>query len=623
MSQNPSVLRSGFIGLLAGFATLGMLSVLTFEIDEARRKSEALLQHTLQVESVINRVYGLVEGAESAERGYIITSNPDYLGPYYEAERELGSTLGGLSSLVSDNPSQMARIDRFKPILKDRLEIISRTIKQTMENEVGEATRVIKKGAGKMLMDELRGIIEEMTDEEERLLALRQVDLERETENQTKNIYAASTIMALLAAFALWNGYSQINEIIRARNALEEANEQIIEEARQREILQEQLRQAQKLEALGQLTGGIAHDFNNMLGVIVASLNLLKRKLARGDADYEQFIVSALDGADRAAVLTHRLLAFARRQPLQPRPLNVTQLVEETSHLLRHTLGDTIKIRNFLADDLWAVEADGHELTSVLVNLAVNSRDAMPDGGEFTIETHNLTLATPYIDDNPGLEPGDYVLLVVSDTGAGMTREVLEKVFEPFFTTKPIGKGTGLGLAQVYGFVKQTGGHVEVHSDVGRGTTIKIYLPKYTGDEPTKAVRLGADDSTPRAKPGEVVLVVDEDPRNLALARDLLGEIGYTAIVANGGEAGLAIFAERNDITLLLTDLVMPGIDGVLLAERARALRPDCKILFMTGYAPKSAERNGIVFPGARILAKPFTPEQAARKVREAIDDVD
>ena len=382
---------------------------------------------------------------------------------------------------------------------------------------------------------------------------------------------------------------------------------------------QEALRQSQKMEAVGQLTGGIAHDFNNMLAVVMGSLELLGRRLGGDDPRAKRHIDAATDGARRAALLTQRLLAFSRQQPLQPVALDVNKLVSGMADLLLHSLGATIRFESVLAGGLWQTHADPNQLENIVLNLAVNARDAMPDGGHLTIETQNAHLDDRYAAEHIGVGAGHYVLIAITDTGVGMPPEVLEKAFDPFYTTKPVGKGTGLGLSQVYGFVKQTGGHVKIYTEVGEGTTIKIYLPRLRGERPAEeqvasAVALEFGDAR------EVILVVEDDPAVRQFSIEALAELGYSTLEADGAEKALKLIDAHPEIVLLFTDVVMPDVNGARLAEEARRRRPDIKVLFTTGYTRNAVVHNGVLDHGIDLIGKPFTIESLAAKLRLVLE---
>ena len=379
------------------------------------------------------------------------------------------------------------------------------------------------------------------------------------------------------------------------------------------------LRQAQKMEAVGQLTGGIAHDFNNMLAVIMGSLDLLGRRLGDEDPRARRYLDAASEGAKRAASLTQRLLAFSRQQPLRPEAVNVNRLVAGMSDLLRHSLGADIRLETVLAGGLWSVHADPNQLENVILNLGVNARDAMPKGGRLTIETQNAHLDARYVASQPGLPEGQYVLIAVSDTGEGMTAETMAKAFDPFFTTKETGKGTGLGLSQVYGFVKQSGGHVQIYSEVGQGSTVKIYLPRVSAAE--AAVESEADIyGLATGETQEVILVVDDEPAVRQFSVDALTELGYRVLEADGYANALRVLDSHPNIALLFTDIVMPDANGRALAEEARSRRNDLKVLYTTGYTRNAVVHNGVLDPGVELIGKPYTIEQLAAKVREVLD---
>ncbi len=387
-----------------------------------------------------------------------------------------------------------------------------------------------------------------------------------------------------------------------------------------RKMLEEQLRHTTKMEAVGRLTAGIAHDFNNLLTVVLGNLELAQRRGTR--ETLPKMLENAMSGARRAALLTERLLAFARKKPLEPKVLDINAMVSGMSELLRRTLGETITVKTTLADGLWTVEVDPTELEAAMLNLAVNARDAMPSGGDLMIETANAELDEAYAAIDPEVRPGFYVLISVSDSGIGMTPEVLSQVFEPFFTTKPDGHGTGLGLSQVYGFVKQSGGHVKLYSEPHFGTTVKIYLPKMI--DVASAVQ--ESDQTrrtelPSAREGETILVVedDNDVRNYTVTS--LRELGYRVLEAVDAVSGMQVIESEANISLLLTDLGLPGgIDGKTLADRAQQARENLRILITTAYAGNALVHEGRLDRGVELLTKPFTLSVLACRVREILD---
>ena len=387
-------------------------------------------------------------------------------------------------------------------------------------------------------------------------------------------------------------------------------------------VAQEALRQSQKMEAVGQLTGGIAHDFNNMLAVVVGSLDLLSRRLSGGDARAQRYLDAAGEAAKRGALLTQRLLAFSRQQPLQPKALDANKVVSGMSDLLRHSIGADIRLETVLAGGLWRTYVDPNQLENIVLNLAVNARDAMPGGGRLTIETQNAHLDERYAATNQTVRAGHYVLLAVTDTGSGMPRDVIEKAFDPFFTTKPVGKGTGLGLSQVYGFVKQSGGHVKIYSEPGEGTTIKIYLPRLAGRAAVE-VTDDAEANLALGDAGEVILVVEDEPAVRQFTVDALTELGYRVIEADGASSALNLLEGRTDIVLLFTDVIMPDVNGAALAREVRQRWPHVKVLFTTGYTRNAVVHNGVLDAGVDLIGKPFTLEALSTKLREVLDAAD
>lgn len=384
-------------------------------------------------------------------------------------------------------------------------------------------------------------------------------------------------------------------------------------------VAEEALRQSQKMEAVGQLTGGVAHDFNNILAGISGSLEMMSTRLAQGRiADLDRYITGASGATKRAANLTQRLLAFSRRQTLDPKPTNLNNLVTGMLDLINRSVSPEIEVETAGAAGLWATFVDAGQLENALLNLCINARDAMPNGGKVTIETANR-----WIDERTARErdlaPGQYVSLCVSDTGTGMTPDVIARAFDPFYTTKPIGQGTGLGLSMVYGFAGQSGGAVKIYSEVGKGTMICIYLPRYIGDAET-VEQPQTTDAAPRADSGETILLVDDEPLIRMVASEELEELGYTVIGVGDGPAALKVLNSKRPINLLITDVGLPGgMNGRQLAEAARASRPGLEVLFITGYAENAVLSHGHLEPGMHMMSKPFQMDSFARRVKSLI----
>ena len=405
---------------------------------------------------------------------------------------------------------------------------------------------------------------------------------------------------------------------LRLQRTLETLEQQVEERTAQLRHNEDALRQSQKMEAVGQLTGGIAHDFNNMLTGIIGSLELLRRRVSRGKLDdLDSLIDLGVTSANRAAGLTHRLLAFSRRQSLDSKPVEINQLVTAMGELLQRSINESIALDMRLTDDLWTAEADPNQLESALLNLVINARDAMPSGGSLTVETSNRHLDSVFTAAYGTLKPGDYVELSVSDTGCGIPESVMGRVFDPFFTTKPIGQGTGLGLSMIYGFARQSHGHVTIHSVVGKGTTVSLFLPRFVGE--VVANQTADPTLLPLAIAGETVLVVEDDPAVRVLVSAVLSELGYAFVEAGDANTAVPIIESEQRIDLLISDVGLPGMNGRQLAEIGRQIRPELKVLFITGYAEHAAVRGGFLDPGMQLITKPFTFDLLTAKVREMI----
>ena len=414
-----------------------------------------------------------------------------------------------------------------------------------------------------------------------------------------------------------------ITEQKRIEGELRELNDtlerRIEERTRELRASEDQLRQSQKLDAIGQLTGGVAHDFNNLLTGISGSLEILQTRLARGQfTDVDRFISAAQGASKRAAALTHRLLAFSRRQTLDPKPTNANRLIAGMEDLVRRTVGPSIEVETVLAEDLWITLCDASQLENSVLNLCINARDAMPDGGKLTIETANTSLDGRAAREKD-MAAGQYVMVCVTDTGIGMAPDVIERAFDPFYTTKPMGQGTGLGLSMTYGFAKQSGGQVRIYSEVDKGTTMRIFLPRHAGEEDAESLPAQLAE-VPRAQAGETILIVDDDEAVRMLVTEVLQELGYGAIEAADGTSGLNVLQSNARIDLLITDVGLPGgMNGRQIADVARVHRPGLKVLFITGYAENAVVRNGFLEAGMQIMVKPFTMEALAARIQDVI----
>ncbi|MDE2183528.1 MAG: PAS domain S-box protein [Alphaproteobacteria bacterium] len=424
--------------------------------------------------------------------------------------------------------------------------------------------------------------------------------------------WAQATVNAIRDTSGALVGFAKITRDVTDRHQAEE----LLAQARER------LLQAKKMEAVGQLTGGVAHDFNNLLMVVIGNLEIARRNTESADPEpvrQRRYLDFALVGARRATTLTQRLLAFSRRQPLNPKPLNVNRFIAGEVEFLQRSLGETVEVEAVGGAGVWTVEADIDQLEAAMLNLAVNARDAMPEGGKLTLETSNAFLDDEYCRVNPEVRPGQYVLISVTDNGTGMTKDVVERAFEPFFTTKGTGAGTGLGLSQVYGFVKQSGGHLKIYSEPDQGTTIRVYLPRQMGDASSEEGEMRPVPT--RSEAGETVLVVEDDEDVRSYLAETLKELGYGVLLAHDAKGALDWIGRQDmRIDVLLTDVVLPGPSGRELSHEALALRPGLKVLFMTGYSRNAIVHQGRLDPGVELIQKPFTHEQLAARLRTMLD---
>ncbi len=564
--------------------------------------------HTLEVGSGISKLMTTIQDAETGNRGFLLTGDESYLNPYSAAVAAIPGEMGSLRELTSDNPDQRENLTELERDIAARLALLEQGNDLRRKGGLEPAVDFIERGGGQAAMDKVRGRILVMESAEQRLLRER---LARSDWFVRAGLIAGALGLVIVAsAFMAWSWSS--------RREIRELNQLMAE----RERNEAQIRQMQKMEAVGQLTGGIAHDFNNMLAVILSSLNLLQKRLKAGDTDVGKFVDAALDGAARAATLTTRLMAFSRQSPLEPKPLIANAMVSGITELIQRTIGEAIQVETVLTAGVWTMNADAGQFENAILNLAVNARDAMPDGGKLTLETANC-----HIDDNyarqHSITPGQYVLVAVSDTGTGMPPEVLAKAFEPFFTTKGVGRGTGLGLAQVHGFIKQSGGHIKIYSELGHGTTVKMYLPRlYTasGEDSAKPARDDTVAGDPSRNSGIVILVVEDEDRVREMSVASLREMGYTVIHASNAAAALKMLEGHPETALLFTDIVMPEMNGRQLAIEALNRRPELKVLYTTGFTRNAIIHNGKLDAGVHFIAKPFTYGQLATKLREVLE---
>ena len=635
------VFLAGAVGLMLLFGSLYRANQ---EANAERDRAIAWQSHTYDVMLTAERMLSAVFDAQRTLRGYMLSRDATFVAPFDAAAGKVEPLLARLRTLTRDNPEQVRRLALLDKMVGDQVDRMREAVLNGRAGRWAELSERLREGAGENTVGASRELVGQIVAEEQGLLRGRRAEVSRADLRAGAATRALSIAGSMLMLIMLLAGYIALRSGARARQALADA--QILERARDaleaavavrtREIAashaalkeeivrsraaEEQVRQLQKLESVGQLTGGIAHDFNNMLAIIIGSLDLVTRRLKSTDERVTKYLDNAMDGAKRAAALTARLLAFSRQQALAPQPLDANKFVGHISELLRRTLGEAIAIETVLAGGLWRTYADSGELENAIVNLAVNARDAMEGKGRLTIETANSHLDDAYAAEHAGVAPGQYVAVCVTDTGGGMPAEVVARAFDPFFTTKTVGKGTGLGLSQVYGFVKQSGGHVKIYSEAGKGTTVKLYLPRWFGPDAEIRNDDGFSGEMPRAISGEVVLVAEDEERVRLITVDALRDLGYTVIHASDGAAALLALEDQPRIDLLFTDIVMPGMTGRELADEAVSRRPGLKVLYTTGYTRNAVVHNGTLDANVAFLPKPFGVHSLAVKVRQVLD---
>jgi signal transduction histidine kinase/CheY-like chemotaxis protein len=619
------LVQNSWIIMAVGFGLVVVVAIAVGLIFVRSQEADALVDHTFEVQSTAQTLLSQIQAAENGQRGFLITGDNDYLKRFDGARARVPELVARLRRLTPDNPEQQARLNKLEPLIKARIDRIQRTVDLAKEDDRDAAIDIVKGGEGKALMDEIVAELSAFVKAERDLLAARQnrsAELRLWLSLLIGMALFAATLLAALLAIATRQAVS----------GLLDRTHELEEESKLRHEAESTLRQAVKMEAVGLLSGGVAHDFNNLLTIIIGNLDTMKRQLAKL-ADLEpareiagklsKSLDAALRGAQSSAELTHRLLAFSRRQALEPARLDVNRLVAGMLEMLRRTLGSDISIETVLGAGLWPALADAHQLENVLLNLALNGKAAMPDGGCLTIETANTYLDDAYVRSFGDVKAGQYVVVCVTDTGSGIAKDILDRVFEPFFTTKPPGEGSGLGLAMVHGFVKQSGGHVRIYSEEGHGTTVKIYLPRLLQAEEVSAVpaaRPIEDTTVPRARQSETILVVEDNGGVRDYAKVVLSELGYRVLEAGDANEALRLLA-ANSVDLLFTDVVLPGpMTGRALADKASKMRPGLPILFTTGYTRNAIVHQGRLDADVHLLNKPFTQQDLVRKIRELLD---
>ncbi|MDX2236247.1 MAG: CHASE3 domain-containing protein [Hyphomonadaceae bacterium] len=619
------------VGALLVALLVALVSGEALRAAQARERAARWELHTLQVQQQTQAAMNAILAAETGLRGFLLTGEEAFLRPYYDGAEVALTHTNALRTLTADNPAQSERMDEIDALVSARLADLAILLEHERAGRTGEARRLIRQGAGLARMEALRAAINAVLQEEGALLAARRAQSLEAARAQRRSdimligaaialivVLSAAALSALRAAGAARRYADDADLARRVQAQLAQRVEQAVAAQRQSEAA---LRQSQKMEAVGQLAGGVAHDFNNMLAIVIGSLEMAERRRAAGQADIERFLKNAMEGARRAAALTQRLLAYARQQPLEPRTIDVNKVVVDLTDLLRRSIGEAVTLKTALAPDLWRVRIDRHELENAIVNVAVNARDAMPQGGALSIATQNITLDEAAAERAGDMRPGDYVRIDISDTGAGMPAEVMERAFDPFFTTKSVGKGTGLGLSQVFGFAKQSGGHAALASTLGAGTTIALYLPRWGGQEDGAHDGDAArEEAPPRGAATEIVLVVEDDDRVRVMSVEAVRELGYTALHAASGAEALQMLSDTPGVSLLFTDMVMPDMSGRALVREAKARFPQLKVAYTTGYAHRSASERRLLDDDAVFIAKPFTLATLARSLRRALD---
>nr|WP_047168430.1 CHASE3 domain-containing protein [Sphingomonas sp. Y57] len=606
---------------LAGLLVAIIAALAALFLTRAQSRAGDWVEHSLRVQVMLTGLTDHVRALESDHRGYVLTRNREIRADFAEQLDALPRLLDQLEYEVRDNPTQSAHMDALRRAVDAKAEYARQGVATV---DAGRREREIARmelGEGARRMKAALMVIRRMVTEEERLLAERRQTTDTLVLGLGMVLVATLLLVLIIAGLVIRDATRREREVTVARDEAIAAGQALREQMIARAQMEEKILHLQKMESIGQLTGGIAHDFNNMLAIVIGSLDLARRRLTGDPERLARNIDNAFEGAERAAALTSRLLAFSRQQPLAPITLDINKLVSGMSELLQRTLGEPYRIETVLAGGLWRSFADPGQLENAIVNLAVNARDAMPDGGRLTIETSNAYLDDEYAKTRPEVTPGQYVMISITDTGSGMSPEVLAKAFDPFFTTKAVGKGTGLGLSQIFGFVKQTGGHVAIYSEMNQGTTVKLYLPRSYGlaIDPRSRQNI-AETDIPRAKTGETILVVEDEQRVRHFSVDALRDLGYVVIsAANAAEAIKALTAQPT-ISMLFTDIVMPEMNGRQLADTALELRPGLPILFTTGYTRNAVIHNGMLDAGVAFLAKPFSLSQLGTKVREVLD---
>jgi signal transduction histidine kinase/CheY-like chemotaxis protein len=642
VGDDPISLRRALATGFALLAAIGLIVVTVLAYSSNRQRDEALAaqRHSFEVMILARTLESTITRSEAALGRYVVSGDQQTGRYYYDEWLRAGSLIERLQKVTRDNPRQGELIARLRQVYTQRGEQLAQTALRTNYGQGWNAlARFYRAGQARS--------VEQMSDTLEQIIASERAVLSARTGTAARSVERSNWLASVLSAFAVIVvigatilGFTTVQAITQRRLArrdiedvarrageleaavaertaeLRAANEALLAEAGEREAAEAKLRQVQKMEAVGQLTGGIAHDFNNMLAVVIGGLELAKRRIAQGDQDAERHLDNAMEGANRAATLTRRLLGFARAEPLLPEPVSPDSLLQGMTELLDRTLGERVVVKTRFASEDWSIWVDRHQLENAILNLAVNARDAMEGVGTLTLATGARAITEGEV---PNVPPGEYVALAVSDTGCGMEQAVLERVFEPFFTTKPVGKGTGLGLSQIFGFVRQSQGEIMMTSEPGRGTTVTLLLPRFAGAAtalPVEPKSIWPAATRPPIQHASI-LVVEDDPRVLSATAEALTELGHVPIPCPTPDQALGLLAANPDVRLILSDVVMPGTTGPELIALLRPLYPDVGVLFVTGYAGEIDE--AAAFGGHDVLRKPFTIGSLASAVEAAL----
>jgi signal transduction histidine kinase len=620
-------MRAARTVILVGFALVLVAVLAVALLLERSRQADMWVEHTFEVQQTAQALLISFRDATSSVRTFLLTKNREYLKPYDNALKNVPLELEKFRTLSADNLEQQGRANKLTELIGRAFDNLHQSLSLTDEGDDVAARNILDSLEMRSLIDDVRDEIAGILTNERHLFATRQA-----VAIQFRNWLLGGIAIALLAAILLAAVLAMSTR--RGIRGLLELTAELDRESKLRQEAESTLRQAQKMEAVGQLTGGVAHDFNNLLTIIMGNLDTMRRQLAAAAANpgaatalvakLSKPLDASIQGAASAAQLTHRLLAFSRRQPLEPCRVDANRLISGMLDMLRRSLGADVSIETVLGAGLWPTFADPHQLENALLNLALNAKDAMPNGGCLTIETANTYLDAAYVRRFGDVAAGQYVVMCVTDTGTGIPKNILDRVFEPFFTTKPAGEGSGLGLAMVHGFVKQSGGHMRIYSEEGQGTTVKIYLPRLTNAEEVAAAPAGkvADVSPiPRARKGETILVVEDNEGVRDYAKEVLEELGYRVVEAGDAAQALTLLNKTPRVDLLFTDVVLPGPDnGRVLATKAREKYPNLPVLYTTGYTRNAIVHQGRLDADVELLNKPYTQQDLARKVRDLLD---